>query len=102
MLSDAARALAQARRRGAGQCVICGKPIEGLARKRYCSSTCRTRATRARQRQARTQTAPTAVPAIDTDGGPATGGRPGDRRGGPGPDPTADLADRDQDPEERP
>jgi hypothetical protein len=56
MVSDEARVLAQARRRTARRCVICGAPIEGPARKQYCSSNCRTLAARARGRWSRQAT----------------------------------------------
>src|SRR5579871_6295427 len=48
-VAQAAQALAQQRRRVSASCEQCGREIEGIRAKRYCSSACRMRASRARQ-----------------------------------------------------
>lgn len=48
--TEMARALAARRRRVESACVVCGTPITGTARRRYCSRTCEIRAYRARKR----------------------------------------------------
>jgi hypothetical protein len=45
------RQLALARRQVESTCEVCGKPIVGTAKRRYCSNTCAVRAHRARHRQ---------------------------------------------------
>ncbi len=42
--SEAARALSAARKRSERQCAVCGKTIEGVATRRYCSNACRLKA----------------------------------------------------------
>ena len=42
---------ANARQRFQGACIVCGKPIEGLALRHYCGQTCRTKAYRQRKRE---------------------------------------------------
>ena len=49
-LSEIARALAASRRRVKGACAVCGQPIEGITKRRYCSDSCRVRAAYRRNR----------------------------------------------------
>jgi len=50
-LSDLGRALANARKIQQSTCEICGKPIEGIKKKKYCSNTCAQRAYYYRQKK---------------------------------------------------
>ena len=52
-LSEFGRALAAARRIVEGTCEMCGKPIKGTRRRRYCGHTCAQRAYDARKRAER-------------------------------------------------
>jgi predicted nucleic acid-binding Zn-ribbon protein len=95
--SEMARQLAARRQRVQRACLHCGQVFEGLRKRRFCSDACRARhweAThrdqanaRRRARRAERQAQPPATPAPTTGAGDV---------------PPADLADRDQDPEERP
>lgn len=52
MMAEAGRYFARKRRIVESACLVCGKPIVGLARKMYCSGRCQVRAHRQRQQQA--------------------------------------------------
>jgi hypothetical protein len=45
--TEAARQLAAMRRIVDGYCIVCGTPIRGTTKKRYCSNRCAKRASRA-------------------------------------------------------
>ena len=49
IVSAAARLRAAKRRRVRKSCEVCGEPFEGIAQRRYCSDTCRVRASRRRR-----------------------------------------------------
>ena len=46
--TEAAKVLLSMRRKVQGHCAVCGKPFEGLSKRRYCSNTCNQRAFQAR------------------------------------------------------
>ncbi len=52
-LSAWGRYAASRRRTVATTCVVCGNPITGLRRRKYCSGACRTKAYELRRRQTR-------------------------------------------------
>lgn len=49
--SDAARVLAASRRIVSRHCEMCGKPMKGTVRRRYCSAACDSRAYYGRHRE---------------------------------------------------
>ena len=51
LFREAGRRAAAMRRIVTGECAVCGRTITGTTKRRYCSSTCRARATRQRQRE---------------------------------------------------
>lgn len=71
-LSELGRALAAARRRVVGECVICGQPVEGVTRggkqaRLYCSYRCKKAAYRSRKHAAQLNGEDsTATPNINT------------------------------------
>lgn len=52
MLREMGRTFAARRRTVVSTCASCGKPIEGITLRRYCSAACRTRAHRLRKERA--------------------------------------------------